>query len=243
MKTVLIYVLSAHIPPWRGMVASAKETWDAEPIEGTETIYYSGNPPAATPEPRVIQFDINEAYQTMGRKNLLAYRAALQWPWDYMARAHSSTYVHKRRLLEYCQTLPDTGLVSCTMLGPTFVCGTERNWAWGGGHFVFSRDVIAKIVENEQLWRHDVMEDVATSEIVQDLGFTPQGNGLSSALSKQPDGSWTLITYGGKSPSFTFTDFADINKAPEQFFFRCKHDGNRAIDLEAMRLLKQHLSP
>lgn len=243
MKTVLIYVLSAHIPPYGQMIETAMETWDAEPLEGTRTVYYGGNPmPAGGDTDRIISFPVNEDYKTMGQKNLYAYPAALKWSWDYMARVNASTYVHKRRLLERVQSLPERGVIQGIQSSPTYVCGVNRPFLWGGGNFIFSRDVVEALVANGHRWRHDVMEDVATSELAQDCGFALNNHGIFCSIDKQTDG-WLLLSYHGKS-GFTFTDFKELEtKADDQYFIRCKHDPDRRVDADVMRQLKQHLPP
>jgi hypothetical protein len=241
MKKVLIFVLSAQIPPWHTMIQQAMETWDSEPLEGTETIYYSGAPEKPHEE-RALYFPVEEDYKTMGYKDLLAYAWAMEnREWDYMARAHSSCYVHKARLLEEVQTLPDTGVFRGIEIGPTITSGTgERNWLWGGCHFIMSRDVIAAMLRESKRWKHNIMEDAAMSELVQDCGFKLDGGGKSCSINKTPRG-WNCITYGGNVPSFDFSDFAEVARLTDQYFFRVKCDADRAVDADVMRLLKQHL--
>lgn len=239
IKTVLIYVLSSHNPPYGEMVKTAMETWDAEPLEGTRTVYYCGNPVGGDTD-RVISFPVEEDLNTIGRKNIMAYRRALEWPWDFMARTSQSTYVHKGRLLARIQTLPDRGLIQGIQAAPTWVCGVNRPFLWGGGQFIFTRDTVQMLVANAFKWRHDLMEDVSTSELAQDCGFALNNKGIACSIDKQTDG-WLLISSNGK-PGFEFTDFAELStKAEDQFFFRCKYDPDRTVDAEIMRCLKKNL--
>jgi hypothetical protein len=234
MKTVLIFVLSANIPPYAQMMRNAMETWDSDPVEGTRTIYYHGNP-EAEPSSNVISFPVDEDYKTISAKNLLAFREALSLPWDFMARVNASCYVHKARLLAAVQSLPEKGLIRGVLSEPTPCCGVQRQWMWGGGQFILSRDVVQAIVANGHRMNHEVMEDVALGELARELGYTLDGNGLCCSVNKTPEG-WTIISYGGQS--FTMEEFRDI---PDHYFIRCKHDADRAVDLEVMKLLKQHL--
>ena len=242
MKKVLIYVLSSHERPYEAMIENSMQTWDRDPVADTKTVFYCGNPVGGDTE-RVISFPVQESYANIARKNIMAFRKALEWEWDYMARVNASCYVHKRRLLEHCQTLPEKNLLRAIMCGPTIYCGVNRDWAWGGAQFILSRDLVERIVENENLWNHLVMEDVALSEITQHLGVEIDRRAVASSINKHEDGTWGMITYGGESPSFNFSDFSEVNKAPDQFFFRVKHDPDRRVDGEVMRLLKEHLKP
>lgn len=224
------------------MIKTSQETWDAEPLEGTRTVYYCGRPRVIPNTDRVIDFEIEEDYNTISHKNLLAFRWALSnGNWDYMARVNSSCYVHKRRLLEHVQGLPETGVMKCIVSDPTPACGVSRQFAWGGGQFIFSRDLISAFVLNSDKWRHDLMEDVAMSELAQDCGFTLDSTGKFCSVNRTEKG-WTLLTYNGK-PGFEFTDFAELAKADDQHFFRCKYDPDRNVDAEWMRKLKEHLTP
>jgi hypothetical protein len=233
MKTVLIFVLSAPQPPYGQMIKNSQQTWDSEPVEGTKTYFYHGLP-EAEPSANVVSFPIDEGYRNISHKNMMAFAWALQQPWDYMARVNASCYVHKQRLLDAVQGFPETGLVRGVLAEPTPLCGVQRKWIWGGGQFIFSRDVVQAIVAGQAKLRYDLIEDVALSEIVQDLGFEPR-DGMACSVNKTPEG-WTIISYGGQS--FTMEEFRDI---PDHYFFRCKNDADRAVDLEVMKLLKQHL--
>lgn len=241
MKNVLIFVISAQFPPYDRMIATAMETWDDASLEGTETIYYCGAPDRPNSD-RIIYFPVEEAYATMGHKDLLAYRWALDCRrWDYMARVNASCYVHKRRLREYAQTLPESGLFRGLIVPNHPYCGVNRPFCWGGGQYVISRDVIAAFVDGAERWRHDVMEDVAMSELAQEAGFALDGNGRCASINKQPDGNWNCITYGSPIGGFEFSEFAEVRRLEDQFFFRCKQDADRNADAETMRLLKQYL--
>ncbi len=79
MKTVLIFVLSVNAPPYAQMMRNSMETWDAEGLDGTETVYYHGMP--QVPETlRVVSFPVIEDYATISAKNLFAFRRALDKP-------------------------------------------------------------------------------------------------------------------------------------------------------------------
>lgn len=240
MKTCLIYVLSSHSPPYGEMIKTAMATWDAEPLEGTRTVYYCGEPTGGDTD-RVISFGVFEDYVTIGHKNLLAYPRALNWEWDYMARVNSSCYVHKRRLLEHVQSLPDFGVIKGIVSDPTITSKVTRQFMWGGGQFIFSRDVVEALVNNAHHWRHDLMEDVATSELAQDCDYRLDATGKFCSINKNGSG-FVVLTYNGK-PGFEFSDFSEIAKVDDQHFFRCKNDMDRRVDAEWMRLLKQHLTP
>ncbi len=241
MKTVLVFVLSSHTAPYGAMINTAMATWDAEPLDGTKTVYYCGKPTGNDTD-RIISFYVENELATIGKKTLMAFRHALQWPWDYLARPNASCYVHKRRLLEHCQNLPELGLISGVGSEPHWACGIKRPFLWGGGQFIFSRDVVVGLLANEAMMRHDIMEDVALSELARECGFDLDGTGRMCSIDKDGDKGWNVTAYGGK-PGFHFSDWKDVAQADDQFFWRCKHDPDRNVDALVMRLLKEHLPP
>lgn len=235
MKTVLIYVLSAHTFPYEQMIQTSMQTWDRDYVHGTTTKFYCGYPIINTY--RIVSVPVEESYANIGHKNLEAFRRALEWDWDYMARPNASCYVHKERLLAHCQGLPSSGVITGVFAPPTPHCGVTRPWLWGGGQIIFSRDVVEAIVRNGHLWKHHLIEDVAIGELVQDLGFIPDTTLPTCSVNKNP-GDWTLISYNGESKSGTFED---IIKDTTHFFFRCKYDPDRTVDREIMYSLKAYL--
>lgn len=239
---VLIYVLSCHEPPYGQMIQTSMDTWDRDPVPGVETKFYCGHPiPNGfaywnSPD-RIVSVPVNESYANIGYKNIEAFRRSLEWDWDFMARPNASCYVHKERLYEYCKTLFPYERVMGIMADASPQCRVDRPFLWGGGQIIVSRDVAEAIVRNAYLWRHDLMEDVALGELIQDMGYSID-NTLPSCSINKGDGDWTLIAYNGESKHGSFDE---IIKDAKQFFFRIKHDPDRSVDAEVMRMLKEKL--
>jgi hypothetical protein len=228
MKKILILVLSADFPPYDKMVQTALETWDSVEHGGCETIYYFGKSDKQNTD-KFIYFPIQESLHTMGYKTISALEWAVQnKKFDYIARVHSSTYVDKNRLYEYCENLPSENVFS----GILTESQNGFNYQWGGGHFILSRDVVEKMVENKHLWKHQYMEDESLSLLAVDLDI-PFSEGKSGSIDKMPDG-WRIISYGGESISFT--DFNDLKKL-NHHYYRVKQDLKRDIDEIVMREL------
>jgi hypothetical protein len=235
MSRVLVYVLSAHQHPYGQMIQNSMETWDRNHDQGVDVKYYCGYPIINTD--RIISVPVEESYATIGYKNIAAFERALQWDWDFMARPNASCYVHKEKLWQFCQGLKPTGLVMAVMATPTPHCGVQRPFLWGGCQVIMSRDVVEAIVRNAHLWRHDLIEDVALGELVQDLGFTVDVKLPSCSINKN-ETDWTLISYFGESKKGSFQD---IIKGDNHIFLRCKHDADRSVDADVMRLLHDFL--
>lgn len=230
-KKILNLVLSCETPPYDKMVQTALETWDSIEVEGIETVYYFGEPQKQNTD-KFIYLPVEEILHAMGRKTLMAFEWALKnKEFDFLARPHSSIYVNKRELKEYVESLPNENVFAGVQIDATPI------WCWGGTGFLFSRDVVQKLVGNKSLFKEGLMEDMGISYIANELGI-PFMPGRGCSIDKQKTG-WLCLCYG--TESFTFDDFSEVTKSKGQYFFRCKNDGDRNVDEIVMRELFKYL--
>ena len=229
---ILILVLSARREPWNQLMQTQMETWDSESFDGTRTRYYCGK--SDDENPRVWNSpNLSESLEDVSPRTIEAFERALGlYEWDYLARPHSSTYVHKANLVKFCETLPDTNVL----------CGIETggpdSFIWGGGHFLFSRDVIMAMVQNKGKWNKNVMDDQAISLMAKELGV-PVTPGVTATINLNPDNYLCLAYNAGEN--FEFTSFENIGeKLNPHFFIRCKQDLRRHEDVRIMRELFKH---
>lgn len=220
-------------------MAKQRETWDSIYHPQTTTLFYVGR--GAMSEDKVFVSQYDEELERIGYRTVEAYNHALTLPeWNYIARPHSSTYVHKRRLVEYVETLPERDVLA----GLIVPAGTYPvEWLWGGGHYILSRDVVERLMSQKNHWDHSVMEDVAVSKLAQLVGIPFTGVRSASINPSASGVGWDLLTYNGKPAGGTFTDFNEVLKADDQFHFRVKHDADRSVDLKTMDLLFKTLPP
>lgn len=215
-------VLSANFQPYDNMVDTSESTWDSVKVDGCETIFYFGHPLKEYTENK-IYLDIQEEYNNLGYKTLMAFDWALQnKEFDFISRINSSTYVNKKELIKYIQELPSENVFAGLK-----VAASKNNpeWLWGC-NFTFSKDVIQKLVVNKNYLDKTLMEDVGISYLATKVGISFM-QGKNCTIDKMPIG-WRAMCYG--SESFEFSNFEDIKKANGQFYFRCKQDYNREID-------------
>lgn len=225
MKKVLIMVIGCSLSPWDVMAITSVNTWDSIDVPNVETIFYFGNPVKENTD-KFIYFPIDESYSTMSKKTLLAFEWALKnKDFDYIARINSSTYVDKKLLIKYIQTLADKDVFAGIEVE------SNPNWMIGWG-YIISKDVIEKIVNHQELLRHDIMDDVALSYLINDLNI-PYTKGKYCSIDKRDNG-WVCISYG--SESFEFTDWKDCRKSGHHFY-RCKQDLEREKDKFIMEQL------
>ncbi len=200
---VLILVLSARREPWNALMDVQMETWDSESHPNTGTQYYCGK---------------------SDRTDLRVW---------YLARPHSSTYVHKANLVKFCETLPKTDVLCGIMTEG------EKPFIWGGCHYLFSRDVIERFVANKDKWDASLMDDGSITKMAQELGV-PVTPGWSATINLQPDGSYVTLVYNHGENSHT-SDFNTLaEKLNGHFFVRCKQDLRRHEDVRIMRELFKH---
>jgi len=207
----------------------SQETWDKEPYPNTRTLYYCGKSEIPNSERVFHSPQYNEDLSQLAMRTLEAFEYSLTLDWDFMARPHSSTYVHKPNLVAHIETLPKTNLISGLMTS-----GPEP-FIWGGGHYIFSRDVIERIVEQKEQWRNDLMEDGSITVMSRYFNI-PVHPGKTSTIDQKPNGYDVLLYNGGEN--FSFTDFAEFpEKAKGHFYVRLKQDFDRSQDLLIMREL------
>lgn len=230
---VLITVLSARREPWGDLLDVGMETWDAEDHPQTRTLYYCGKSDRPSTSEVFYSPQHDEELERVSPRTIEAFEKSLEYEWDFMARTHSSTYVHKRNLVDFCETLPKENLLSGLL-----VTG-ERPFLWGGGSYIISRDVIEKFVENKSKWNTSIMEDNSITDLANELGIPMSGNGRMASIDHVENGY--LVTTYGIGQGFTFTDWSDINKAQPHYYYRCKQDMRRHEDLMIFRELKKHL--
>lgn len=213
--------IGCNLPPWDKMFYTSRKTWDSFEIENVETVFYFGKQllPYKDTE-KAIYFPINESYNSMGGKMLLAFDWALKnKEFDYIARINSSCYVDKKQLIKYVQ-----GLEKENVFAGVEVDAIPK-WMWGGAQYIISKDIVEKIVDNSKKWDYSLMEDVGLSYLVNGLNI-PYTKGVACSINKR-DNDWLCLGYG--SESIEFTDFNDLKRLGNHFY-RVKCDADRSVD-------------
>lgn len=231
---VLILVLSARREPWGDMMKCSMETWDSVDHSQAITRYYCGKYDGDSDYRVWNSPNFDESLEQVAPRTMEAYELALGLPnWDFMARTHSSTYVHKTNLVNFIEALPKENVL-CGLM----VTG-ERPFLWGGGSYIMSRDVVEKLVASKDKWNNNIMEDNALTDLANELQIPMMGNGRMASINIAEVG-WSVMPYG-IGEGFTFTDWNDVKKIHPHFYIRCKQDLKRHLDLVIMRELFAHL--
>lgn len=146
-KKVLILVLSCNEEPWISLLNKQKETWDSINIDNVKTLYYYANPNVngSTIHGNDLILKINETKDFKNRiaKLKMAFESVLDLEWDFIFRTNSSSYIDKKRLLNFAQNLP---LEKC-YCGIPLVHDNTIKFATGCGYFI-SRDYVEFLIKN-----------------------------------------------------------------------------------------------
>lgn len=236
MKRVLILVLSTD-KDWYGRLAeTSRATWDAKEVEGIETLFYFARSTKPSTD-KVLYTDVEDDFFNMGRKTLIAFEYALHHrEFDYVFRANASLYVNKAGLLQYVQDKPITGLALGVIAAGSHE-GEQFPFLWGPS-YLLSRDVVARVVANSDLWNHRMMDDLAISHLLRAIEV-PLDNKGSMASVALTDGGYEFVYYeNGAGGGATMKELSELpNRLPEQFAFRVKDDSNRENDVRLMKEL------
>lgn len=235
---VLILVLSARREPWAQLMETSMQTWDSEDHPQTRSLYYCGKSDQPSTDKVFYSPALTESLEDVSPRTIEAFEKALELEWDFLARCHSSTYVHKRNLVDFIETLP-TENVLCGLLTTG-----ERPFLWGGGSYIISRDVVEKFVANKAKWNRKIMEDNSLTNLANELEIPLSGDGRMASINQvsvMGGNAWMVMCYG-VGENFTFTDWSDIKKAGIHYYFRCKQDLERHKDIEIMHQLHKHLT-
>ncbi len=232
---VLILVLSARREPWGSLMNCSIETWDSVDHPKTQTLYYCGKQgmpiPCTGKSKAFYSTTFTEDLEDVSSRTIEAFGEALKYDWDFLARPNSSCYVHKKNLVKFCETIPTTGSIYGVL--------SEWGMMWGGCHYIFSRDVVEKMVANKDKWNHKVMDDESITSLLNEIGYKLESKGWCASINLQPNGEHLCLTYN-HGESFTFTDWEDVNKLEGHFLVRCKYDPDRTQDLMTFRKLHEH---
>lgn len=170
-------------------------------------------------EPMRLVIDIPEHWASIGAKTLAAFRYALEnFDFEYLFRSNSSSYVDSDALLSRTRDLPSNYLYA----GFPGKSNDGLDFASGAG-ILMSRDVVELIVENSQMWRHGLIDDVAIAELISrlpetEIELTPLSRVDFRSLSEAKSVPKSVIQDG--------------------FHFRCK-TGQASETIEIMRYIHQ----
>ena len=103
-----------------------------------------------------------EDWSLIGLKTTLAFKYLLDnYDFDYLFRTNTSSYLDVPTLLEYLAIKPRKNMYA-GVIGTAF--GNTR-FASGAG-ILLSRDIVQRISDNSDRWKHGLVDDVAIADLV-----------------------------------------------------------------------------
>ena len=108
-----------------------------------------------------IKTNVPDLYSLIGRKTLDAFEISVnELDFDFIYRTNVSSYVDLAKLNEFIQNKPLSNYYSGAI-------GNHQgiSFASGCGYFI-SRDLVIKILENKELWNHDLIDDVSVGKLM-----------------------------------------------------------------------------
>jgi hypothetical protein len=164
------------------------------------------------PVPKLVT-ESPEDWSLIGLKTILAFRYLLDnYEFDYVFRTNTSSYLDVPTLLEYLAMKPRKNMYA-GVIGNVFV---NTRFASGAG-ILLSRDLVRRISDNSELWKHGLVDDVAIAELIASF------QDPSVILSELPRLDFASLEEAKSTK-------AEIIKS--NFHFRCKTDSaDETIDI------------
>jgi hypothetical protein len=114
---------------------------------------------------RQVITQIPEDWSLIGLKTIIAFRHVLEnYEFDYLFRTNTSSYVDVPKLKSFLEGKPAKNLYA-GVIGKVF---GNLEFASGAG-ILLSRDVVERICEKENDWKHGLVDDVAIGDLVSRL--------------------------------------------------------------------------
>lgn len=177
MCKILILVLSFNEEPFSTLMRTQQQTFDSIEAEGVKTVYYHGglfpqgslkfaakysNPHSSWER---VAFDITDEYYYMAGKFQKALEYTKDFEYDYIFRTNSSSYVNKKALVKFAESLPKEKLYA----GWEIEGNAGYNVCSGAGFFL-SPDT-AKILRDNIDPDFEREEDVYCAQLLHEHGI------------------------------------------------------------------------
>ena len=110
---------------------------------------------------REILTTVPDLYSLIGKKTIEAFAASIQnFDFDFIYRTNVSSYVDLSKLNEFIKNKPQNGYY-----GGAIGDHQGIEFASGCGYFL-SRDLVIKVLENRDLWDHNLIDDVSLGKLL-----------------------------------------------------------------------------
>lgn len=167
MKILILVLSFADKGIYSKFFETQRKTWDSEFVEGVETFYYFGNHNSNEIIEEKILLDIEESYYNCGYKLLKSLKLIENKNFDFLLRTNSSSYIDKKLLKIFLENKPKNNFYSG-------VVGNFNGIKFASGSgFILSKDVVNLLIENENIFNHRLIDDVAVGDVLKKFNIFP----------------------------------------------------------------------
>jgi hypothetical protein len=170
MNKLIILVICSNEPHYLKLEQIAKETWASVVNENIDIYFLHHDPEIKTSyiDGNIIYCKSEAGVENIGHKMIESFNLLKNYDFKYIFRTNLSSYIDQLLLYKHLNSCPhfDYGGVSNGADGIDFCSGAG---------YCISKKVLHEIVNNNNLWNHNLIDDVALGFIMKSLGFKPYG--------------------------------------------------------------------
>ena len=206
---ILVLVLGARAAPYPALIRTIKRTWASVSVDGVDTLFYYGGDSLSL-DGRDLVLPVPDGPLDIGRKTIACFGWCLaNRDFDLIFRTNCSSYV---ALANMARHVAQHGR-RCSFYSGRIGHFDGRRFASGSGYFL-SRDLVEHAVAAQGAWNHELLDDVALSDL--------------------------LASEGVEAEPAPRVDYRGVNEIGEvdtsQFHFRCRTESrHRRDDVRVMR--------
>ena len=167
-KKIIILVLSSNKYPSPINETAQFNTWGKDSSEyDIELIFYKGGDKFQTFDNYVI-FPTSDTLEDIGYKTIEAFKwVNAKYDYEYLLRANSSCYINLVQLIEFYSAIDNEFPIYA---GHMRNYKNEFDYVQGVG-IMLNKKSVELVLDNENLWDHSLIDDVALGKIANNLNF------------------------------------------------------------------------
>lgn len=212
MPKILILILSCKHPVYMFLSEEGIEkTWNSISVDNINTYYYYGGHDNSYHDQKNIYLKSADGYNSITKKTIEAFAYSIKnFQFDYIFRTNSSSYIDKNKLNFWLKDKPKKNFYSG-------VIGNNSGVAFASGcGYTISKDLVEKIVQNQDKVNTRLIDDVAVSHF------------LNTEITRAPRKD-------------TMCNTSMNYETDKHFHWRCKCPQDRRIDVQHMHNIHKEL--
>ena len=168
MDKLIILVICSNEPHYLKLEQIAKETWASVVNENIDIYFLHHDPEIKTSyiDGNIIYCKSEAGVENIGYKMIESFNLLKNFDFKYIFRTNLSSYIDQLLLYEHLNKYPDFdyGGVSNSVDGIDFCSGAG---------YCISKKAFHKIINNQSLWNHNLIDDIALASMMKFFGFKP----------------------------------------------------------------------